>query len=207
MMNKPLEYLYNVHKLFESDKVDNTLNIKINEYLDYIDTHKKNVEKAWKYVKKIDNPYIKDNLDIIEENIKNHDQSKYQDDEFEWYRKKYFPVDDEEAEEVMDKINDIFKLHYSRNPHHWEYWLNEDGELDYSKHSEDEVDNNVMIAYIEMLCDWASFGLKQDKPRELRSWYISNKPKITLFPAEQEQLEDILEEYISQFPEEDEEDE
>ena len=64
-----------------------------------------------------------------------------------------------------------------------------------------------MIAYIEMLCDWASFGLKQNKPREVREWYINEKPKMKVFPAEQEILEEILEEYIKNFPEKEEKDE
>lgn len=178
---------------------------KTNDYIDYIATHKANTEKAWDVIKTIDNPYIQNNLEVLDNNIKNHDQSKYDDEEFEWYRKKYYPVDDDEANEVMDKIQDIFWLHYSKNPHHWEYWLDENKELDYTKHNDEEIDNNVMIAYIEMLCDWASFGLKKDDPREVRSWYISEKPKMTLFPAEQEVLEDILEEYISKFPEKEEE--
>ena len=80
----------------------------------------------------------------------------------------------------------------------------ENKELDYTKHNEENIDNTIMMAYIEMFCDWASFGLKQDNPREVRSWYINEKPKMTLFPAEQEVLEDILEEYISKFPEEEE---
>lgn len=194
----------NTIKLIESLNEAADIEQKANEYLDYIATHKKNVEKAWDYVKKIDNPYIRDNLDIIEDNIKKHDNSKYEPDEFDSYRKKYFPLNDEESEEVMDNIQNIFKLHYSRNPHHWEYWLDDNGELDYSKHSDEEIDNDVMIAYIEMLCDWASFGLKQDNPMELRSWYINEKPKMKLFPAEQEQLEDILGEYLKNFKEEEE---
>ena len=204
MMNSTMLLIERISKnMSEEDLIEE----KTNDYIDYIATHKKNVEKAWDYVKKIDNPYIRDNLDIIEDNIKHHDESKYQDDEFEWYRKKYFPINDEEANEVMDKINEVFELHYSRNPHHWEYWLDDDKELDYSKHSDEEVDNDVMIAYIEMLCDWASFGLKQNKPREVREWYINEKPKMKLFPAEQEILEEILEEYIKNFPEKEEKDE
>ena len=204
MMNSTMLLIERINKnMSEEDLIEE----KTNDYIDYIATHKKNVEKAWDYVKKIDNPYIRDNLDIIEDNIKQHDESKYQDDEFEWYRKKYFPINDEEASEVMDKINEVFELHYSRNPHHWEYWLDDNKELDYSRHSDEEVDNDVMIAYIEMLCDWASFGLKQNKPREVRSWYINEKPKMKLFPAEQEILEDILEEYIKDFPEKEEKDE
>ena len=177
---------------------------KEEEYLDYINTHKANVKKAWDIIKEFDNPYIQNNLYDLDRNIKDHDNSKYDDEEFEYYRKKYFPINDDEANEVMDKIQDIFWLHYSKNPHHWEYWLDENKELDYTKHNEDNIDNTIMMAYIEMFCDWASFGLKQDNPREVRSWYINEKPKMTLFPAEQEVLEDILEEYISKFPEEEE---
>ena len=177
---------------------------KEEEYLDYINTHKANVEKAWNIIKEFDNPYIQNNLYDLNRNIKDHDNSKYDDEEFEYYRKKYFPINDDEANEVMDKIQDIFWLHYSKNPHHWEYWLDENKELDYTKHNEENIDNTIMMAYIEMFCDWASFGLKQDNPREVRSWYINEKPKMTLFPAEQEVLEDILEEYINKFPEEEE---
>lgn len=175
---------------------------KVEEYMDYIFTHKFNVEKAWDIVKTIDNPYIQNNLEVLDKNIKEHDNSKYEDEEFEQYRKKYYPIDDDEANEVIDTIENTFKLHYSKNPHHWEYWLDDNKDLDYTKHCDDNIDNNVMIAYIEMLCDWASFGLKKDEPRELRTWYISEKPKMTLFKAEQEQLEDIMEEYLNKFPEE-----
>lgn len=198
-MNNTLRLIEEINQAFDRNK---ELNIKINEYIDYLAEHKANVEKAWDVIKTIDNPYIQDNIEELEVNIKNHDASKYKDDEFEWYRKKYYPVNDDEANEVMDKIQDIFWLHYSRNPHHWEYWLTEDKELDETKHSSEEIDEDIMIAYIEMLCDWASFGLKKDDPREVRTWYISEKPKMTLWPKEQEVLEEILKEYISKFPEE-----
>lgn len=191
-----------IESINENISRSNLIEEKTNDYIDYIATHKANVEKAWDVIKTIDNPYIQNNLEVLDNNIKNHDQSKYDDEEFEWYRKKYYPVDDDEANEVMDKIQDIFWLHYSKNPHHWEYWLDENKELDYSKHSDEEIDNNVMIAYIEMLCDWASFGIKKGNPREVRTWYISEKPKMTLFPAEQDVLEEILKEYINKFPEE-----
>jgi hypothetical protein len=199
-MSNTIKLLESIQRVLnENDNIKK----KEEEYLDYINTHKANVEKAWDIIKEFDNPYIQNNLYDLDRNIKDHDNSKYDDEEFEYYRKKYFPINDDEANEVMDKIQDIFWLHYSKNPHHWEYWLDENKELDYTKHNEDNIDNAIMMAYIEMFCDWASFGLKQDNPREVRSWYINEKPKMTLFPAEQEVLEDILEEYISKFPEED----
>ena len=203
-MNRTLRLIEEINNAFDKQI---EINKKTDEYLEYINEHRYNVQRAWDIIKTIDNPYIQNNIDEISENIKNHDASKYSGEEFEWYRKKYYPINDEEANEVMDKIQDVFKLHYSRNPHHWEFWLNEDGDLDNSKHSSDEIDEDIMIAYIEMLCDWASFGFKKDNPREVRDWYISNKPKMTLWPKEQEILEEILKEYISKFPEEESEDE
>ena len=50
-----------------------------------------------------------------------------------------------------------------------------------------------------MLCDWASFGFKKNNPKEVREWYINNKPIMKLYPKEQEVLEDILKEYCDLF--------
>lgn len=199
-MNLYENFIVNLNESSEIEK-------KTQEYKDYIEEHRANVKKAWNYIKELDNPYIQNNIDIISENIENHDLDKYQDDLFEPYRKKYFPINDEESNEMIDTIQDVFKIHYSRNPHHWEYWLDEDGDLDELKHNDEEIDNDVMIAYIEMLCDWCSFGLKQDNPKEVRDWYISHKPTMILFPKEQEIIEDLLKEYCDLFNDEGEENE
>ena len=197
-MNLYENFIVNLNESSEIEK-------KIQEYKDYIEEHRANVKKAWNYIKELNNPYIQNNIDIISENIENHDLDKYQDDLFEPYRKKYFPINDEESNEMIDTIQDVFKIHYSRNPHHWEYWLDEDGDLDELKHNDEEIDNDIMIAYIEMLCDWCSFGLKQDNPKEVRDWYISHKPTMILFPKEQEIIEDLLKEYCDLFNDEGEE--
>lgn len=193
-MNLYENFIVNLNESSELDK-------KIQEYKDYVEQHRSNVKKAWNYIKEIDNPYIQNNIDIISENIDNHDLDKYKDDIFDSYRKKYFPINDEESNEVMENIENIFKIHYSRNPHHWQYWLDDDGDLNDLMHNNEDIDNDVMIAYIEMLCDWCSFGLKNNNPKEVRNWYISNKPTITLFPKEQEVLEEILKEYCDLFSE------
>lgn len=191
-MNLYENFMTNLNEASEIEK-------KEKEYLKYIDEHRANVKKAWDFIKTLDNPYIQNNIEIIDQNIENHDMDKYEGDIFEGYRKKYFPINDEEAEEVIDTIQDLFKLHYSRNPHHWEYWLDEDGEPDYFKHSDDQIDNNIMIAYIEMLCDWASFSIKKNDPNELREWYISHKPTMKLYQAEQQQIEDLLNEFVENY--------
>jgi adenosyl cobinamide kinase/adenosyl cobinamide phosphate guanylyltransferase len=194
-MNLYENFIVNLNEASEIEK-------KTQEYKDYIEEHRANVKKAWNYIKELDNPYIQNNIDAISKNIENHDLDKYQDDLFEPYRKKYFPINDEESNEMIDIIDDVFKIHYSRNPHHWEYWLDDDGDLNELMHNDEEIDNDVMIAYIEMLCDWCSFGLKQDNPKEVRDWYISHKPTMVLFPKEQEIIEELLKEYCDLFEEE-----
>lgn len=194
-MNLYENFIVNLNESSEIEK-------KTQEYKNYIEEHRANVKKAWNYIKELDNPYIQNNIETIEQNIENHDLDKYNDDIFESYRKKYFPINDEESNEMIDIIQDVFKIHYSRNPHHWEYWLDEDGDLDELKHNDEEIDNDVMIAYIEMLCDWCSFGLKQNNPKEVRDWYISHKPTMTLFTKEQEITEELLKEYCDLFEEE-----
>lgn len=194
-MNLYENFIVNLNEASEIEK-------KTQEYKDYIEEHRANVKKAWNYIKELDNPYIQNNIDAISKNIENHDLDKYNDDIFESYRKKYFPINDEESNEMIDIIDDVFKIHYSRNPHHWEYWLDDDGDLNELMHNDEEIDNDVMIAYIEMLCDWCSFGLKQNNPKEVRDWYISHKPTMTLFPKEQEIIEELLKEYCDLFEEE-----
>ena len=100
---------------------------------------------------------------------------------------------------MIDNVEDLFKIHYSRNPHHWQYWLDDTGEPDYTRHSEEQIDEPIMIAYIEMLCDWASFSIKKNNPNELREWYISNKPTMKLYQAEQQQIEDLLNEFVENY--------
>ena len=57
--------------------------------------------------------------------VKAHDVSKYGDDEFEAYRNYFYP---KEGEKKDRKAFDIaWKHHYTHNSHHWEFYLDEDG--------------------------------------------------------------------------------
>jgi adenosyl cobinamide kinase/adenosyl cobinamide phosphate guanylyltransferase len=172
-----------------------TIEEKEKEYKDYIDEHRNNVQKAWNKVKKIDNKWIKNNIDKLDENIKNHDLSKYEPEEFNAYRKKYYPINEDEKANSDAEFEAAWNHHYINNPHHWQYWTCSDGDLDADKMSGERIDNNVMMAYIEMLCDWIAMSMKfGDKPDE---WYKSNKENMNLSRNEQKELEKILKEYTS----------
>lgn len=178
--------------LKEADEVENTLNIKCNEYLDYINNHRANVKKAWQEdVSTLDDDFIKSHKDELDEIIENHDRSKYGDDEFGPYRAKYYPVNEEESATADGPFQVAWKHHYDNNPHHWQYWTDSHGELDDEKYDNEKV----KLAYIEMLCDQLAMSMQfNNRPDE---WYESNKDNMKLYPKEQRYYEDLLKQVCS----------
>lgn len=160
---------------------DNSLerNQKEEEYIDYIETHRENVKKAYyKYFEplksmKLDLKFCSNidfeiALDDCINNIEIHDESKYSNIEFNPYRLRFYPTEDEKveledkdkyAQQQIDFLN-AWTHHYKNNPHHPKYWVQEDGSI-----------KDMELKYIiEMLCDWLSFG------DDIRVWY-QNKAK------------------------------
>lgn len=159
-------------------------NNKEQEYLEYIKNHVDKVNKAYYNVfvpmiekigkeinfKSIFNEEFINAINDAKENIEIHDQSKYDDEEFRYYRIRFYPTTKEKVEleksENFKAMQDDFKdkawrHHYKSNPHHSKYWV-------------DEVTGVISDMYlkyiIEMICDWMSFG------DDIKVWY-SNKAK------------------------------
>lgn len=130
---------------------------KTSEYRNYIFEHIENVKKAfYKYGELLCNEL---NLDFIEmENqIAEHDDSKWSDEEFDLYRKKFFPVD---GETISDYEYNVAWLHHiHNNPHHPEYWVFYD--IDNNKVSVYDMPDNYIF---EMLLDWIAMGMKFNDP-------------------------------------------
>ena len=139
--------------------MDNTNNVIINvidkelQYRIYILTHTTNVKKAYIAHKEL----IKDKLELREDDIAAlddlvaaHDQSKYSAEEFNAYRRHFYPTASESnmSQQVKDTFEEQFNIawehHYKNNGHHWEYWGDEDIP-------------NVYIA--EMMLDWIAMGM------------------------------------------------
>lgn len=154
-------------------------NNKEQEYINYIESHIKRVKESYiKYfaplmgqeldLKSCSNSEFQDALISCKSNIEVHDQSKFEDVEFESCRLKWYPtVDETLALEDIDVYNimitnyeEAWKHHYTNNPHHPKYWVQKDGSI-----------LDMQLKYIiEMLCDWLSFG------DDIRTWY-QNKAK------------------------------
>lgn len=126
---------------------------KSDEYMEYINTHIANVQRAFeeisnKLLTKVDkSDPIYEAIMILRNRISSHDESKYSDEEFEAYRKNFYPINDEEREENRDAFELAWKHHYASNSHHPEHWIDAYG---------DPINMSVADV-IEMICDWESF--------------------------------------------------
>lgn len=125
---------------------------KDDEYIDYIDTHIQKVQGAFdKYGKEICRAIGAD-YETAKRIIENHDISKYSEEEFDGYRKKFYPAEgDFESEEYIKRIfNKAWLYHIHSNAHHPEHWvLVENGERTVFDMPKEEI--------VAMLCDWESF--------------------------------------------------
>ncbi len=145
---------------------------KTREYLDYVERHILNVNKAWEELnikcrlKGFNWIYDDFIWNIINENIKHHDLSKLSISEFVQYRQYFYPAEGEEKNKEL--MNEGWMHHLGNNPHHWQYWT----ERDYA------YPNQKLIYLIENICDWMAMGYEfGDTAQE---YYENNKDKIIL---------------------------
>lgn len=141
---------------------------KTREYIDYIEEHINNVEKAWKEVKIKckDMRFIWDDFYYfhLDNAIKYHDISKLSEQEFVQYRKDFFPIEEEPKFDAIEAIDH----HKRHNFHHWERWT-KDG---------NNTPNEWEIHCAHMVIDWMAMGYKFNDTAQ--SYYERNKDKIIL---------------------------
>lgn len=146
------------------------------EYLEYINSHKERVLQFADWLKE-NCPEVFDGIDIdvFDDLIKEHDESKFSEEEFEPYARKWH-LDGIKTPEYEE----AWKHHWKNNEHHPEYWLGED--MPY-------------IYILEMLCDWGSFSIASGDMNELSDFYYNkakDDPEKMLSDATKEIIEDIL---------------
>ena len=154
------------------------------EYDAYIVDHRNNVQKAYEFC--LANNIFPYN-DKTAEAVKNHDLSKYSDEEYNAYGE-YFYGDKRNVphKEDMD-FKRAWLHHQHNNPHHWQYWLLKEDEgtgLEALEIPEEYAQ--------EMICDWLSFAIKAKNINNFFSWYAENKPKQILHPNTRIWVEEII---------------
>jgi hypothetical protein len=147
------------------------------ENLDYINAHKERVEKFATWLLEAC-PELFEGVDeeVFLDLIKEHDESKFSEEEFEPYAQKWFGDGKKTREYEL-----AWEHHYMNNEHHPEYWDGED--MPY-------------IYILEMICDWGSFSIDKGDMNELSDFYYNKAkadPEKNLSDATQEIVEDILE--------------
>lgn len=146
------------------------------DYKNYVIEHKERVcQMADWLIENCPNVFEGVDFGMFMELIKEHDESKFSEEEFEPYAQKWFGDKKETFE-----YEEAWKHHYMNNEHHPEYWLGED--MPY-------------IYILEMICDWGSFSIAKRDFKELSDFYYNkamNDPEKNLSEATKEIIHDLL---------------
>lgn len=155
-------------------------------YTNYIYEHIANVAKVWGVVRnKLD--LQEQLLGAVDSNIAKHDMSKLSADEFLAFRKTFFKAKGDRTDDLAYLV--ALNHHYKRNPHHWEYWITEDG----------TVLEMAAVSAIEMVCDWTAMSLKfSDTPS---AFYAAKAKDIRLGKNTRAYIEAILPTFDSSLEE------
>lgn len=179
MKSKTLNLLEDIQKNLNKEDCEKN-------YTDYVQNHIENVQKAWNdEISNIDDEFIQAHKDELTEQIKHHDESKWDTDEFDAYRANYNPIDDQEKIDNEANFQAAWYHHFQNNPHHWQHWIDDKGDLI----PLEDIDT-VKKSYIEMICDWQAMGYVFGDTA--KQYYDQNKDTIKIYPELQEWLEDLL---------------
>jgi hypothetical protein len=118
-----------------------------------------------------------------------HDWSKFSRAEWGPYVRRFFGGRGSLLDKAADpqEFHDAWQHHYSRNPHHPEYWqqVEEDGTV---------RANWMPPTYVrEMVADWYGSGMAQGKP-DIEAYYLANKDRYQLHPSSRYLAQQVLQE-------------
>lgn len=176
---------------------EQTLN-KTREYLDYIERHYNNVQKAFeefnkrichkdfnkKYSEFLFETKLYDNwqYECLKAMIVRHDLSKLDFGEFIPYRKNFYPINDEEKHFNRDSFNIAWEHHKAFNPHHWQSRV---GKI-FSRYCGFEG----RYYAIENAMDWIAMAYEFNET-PLNKYYLANKDKIDLSDSDKYIIETV----------------
>ena len=158
------------------------------EYDSYLQEHKENVARAFCWIRDnlpeliIDIPGV----DYEHQICFGHDASKFDPEEYDAYDRYFYGGN--RSYEVVQIFNYAWLRHIHLNKHHWQHWIlqNDDPELG-------EMVLDMPYEYvIEMICDWMSFSISKNEPREVFNFWKDNKDHIKLSDKTRKTVIEIL---------------
>lgn len=163
---------------------------KERQYIKYIEKHQENIKNAFEEMVMCPDmsfiPWEFYHVDLYEQILK-HDNSKYKPEEFDAYRKNFYPVNEEEKELNKDDFEKAWKHHWESNRHHWEC-------REYDNCEDGKLSRQQTLDCLENVLDWMAMGYQfNDRPYQ---FYEKNKDKIKLPQAEKDFIEKVIYEGI-----------
>ena len=143
---------------------------KTRRYLDYVEGHYKNVQRAWGDVQEKCGGmrFVSDDFvwGLLDAEIKCHDLSKMSVEEFVPFRRNFYPTEFESRHKVAP--DNALAHHQDHNPHHWQNWTNMGEWAPYDRE----------INCVHMVIDWIAMSYKFGGTA--RKYYEANKHEIHL---------------------------
>jgi hypothetical protein len=119
-----------------------------------------------------------------------HDWTKFTPAEWGPYVRRFFAGRGSKWEKDADptEFHTAWRHHWTRNPHHWEYWLSE------AVSDADNRPRRMPDVYVrEMVADWYGAGMAQGKP-DIASWYSDNQKRMRLHDSSRELAQQVIQE-------------
>jgi len=143
------------------------------KYLDYLEEHLDNVRKAFNTLSKIckDMWWVKDDVSwhTLRCEVCYHDISKFSEDEFIQYRRKFFPIKDEIID--IKEFDEAFQNHLINNTHHYQSLKND-------------------LDVVHMVIDWTAMGYKFGDTAQ--DYYEKNRDNIKLNKRQEQIVLDMF---------------
>lgn len=156
--------------------MEKTYETQVEAYRKYIDKHIANVQKAFNEYGQELCKRLKIDYRRLATCVSDHDKSKYSEEEFEGYRRWYYPTDEEEKDKndpslyYKEYYDQAWLHHLKNNAHHPEFWI---------RTTDDGFDYIDMDKYAiaEMLLDWTAMSYKGgDSTYDYYNNNITSKP-------------------------------
>lgn len=114
-----------------------------------------------------------------------HDWTKFLPSEWFPYVERFYGSSD--SPNVTSDFLKAFRLHESRNPHHWQHW---------TRGMEEGSARPMPHGFVkEMVADWIGAGRAQGKGNDVNDWYKANRKKMILHPDTCKEVESILQKW------------
>ena len=159
-------------------KKDSEVLAKEREYINYIIEHINNVYNVYETLFEDGKRYLptgiteeeyNNAIENIKQEVKEHDKSKFGEEEFDAYRINFYPTKKEKEKmdsdidffnEVKNNFQNAFKHHYTVNDHHPQHFI-----------IDKEITDMPLECIIHMICDWCAMSLKFENKLSPVEWY------------------------------------